>query len=345
MPLRERTASFPWYGLQHLRANERAGIRALAEVSGIDSVGEMNSGDISFRLGPRINACGRIADATRPIELLLGEDFKQCQEIAVELDELNRERQAIERSITQDAKERALRDFADTPGIVLFDEGWHPGVVGIVASRVSRRFNKPCVILGAEGDIAKGSGRSVGEVNLVEVFHTCDHLLDHWGGHPMAAGISLSVENVSAFAECFTGTLKHLYPDGLLEASLQLSTWLELDQLNEVFLAELDRLHPFGQGNSEPIFGLRKVVLNERAIPFGSGNLRFRIPTGDGRSVSGIAWDIKEPMPEGEPVDLAVRFSWNIWRGRRYPQVTLVDWKLRLRLVESEWRMQKYFLV
>ena len=111
--------------------------------------------------------------------------------MALELDGMNRERQAIERGIASEAERRADAEFADSPGIVLFDKGWHPGVVGIVASRVSRHFHKPCVILGCDGDEAHGSGRSVATVNLVEVFQRCTDLLGHWGGHPMAAGVSL----------------------------------------------------------------------------------------------------------------------------------------------------------
>lgn len=327
VPLHDENRILSWYGLQHLRANGRVGIRALAEVSGIDSGQEMTSGDISFKLGPRINACGRIADASLPIELLLGKEYDTCRGIAKELDAYNKERQSIERSITREAEARAMTDFADAPGIVLFNEDWHPGVVGIVASRVSRHLHKPCVILGAEGDMAKGSGRSVSTVNLVEVFQKCDHLLDHWGGHPMAAGVSLPKANVPAFTECFTAGMNQLYPEGLPEASLKLSAWLEPADLSEDLLAELERLHPFGQGNYEPVFGIRAAVLDEDATVFSGSNLRFRLPLGNGREVSGIAWGFSDPIPAGEPVDLAVRFAYNHWRGRRYPQLTLVDWK------------------
>ncbi len=327
VPLHDENRILSWYGLQHLRANGRVGIRALAEVSGIASGQEMTSGDISFKLGPRINACGRIADATLPIELLLGNDFGSCRKIAVELDGYNRERQAIERGITRDAEARAEAEFADAPGVVLFNEDWHPGVVGIVASRVSRHLHKPCVILGAEGEMAKGSGRSVSEVDLVDVFHSCDHLLEHWGGHPMAAGVSLPAAKVEAFTKCFTATLKRLYPDGLPEASLKVSAWLEPSELDEQLLFELERLHPFGQGNYEPVFGLRSVILEHEATPFAGGNLRFRLPVDHGRSISAIAWGFRQPIPVGKPVDMAVRFAWNCWKGRRSPQLTLVDWK------------------
>ena len=327
VPLHHENRILSWYGLQHLRANGRAGIRALAEVSGIESGQEMSSGDISFKLGPRINACGRIADAALPIKLLLGREEQACREMARELDARNKERQAIERKITRSAEAQAQRDFADAPGIVLFGGDWHPGVVGIVASRVSRHLHKPCVVLGAEGDLAKGSGRSVSDVNLVELFQCCDHLLDHWGGHPMAAGVSLPRRNVAAFTECFTASLRRLYPAGLPEPSLKLDAWLEPDELDEALLADLERLHPFGQGNYEPVFGLQGIRLDEPTVPFAGPNQRFSLPQSNGRKVAGIAWRLPEPLPVGPPLDLAVRFAWNCWRGRRTPQLTLVDWK------------------
>jgi len=328
VPLHGENRILSWYGLRHLQANGRTGVRALAEVSGIDSGKEMNSVDISFKLGPRINASGRLADASLPIHLLLSDDYSECQSISKELESMNRERQAIERGIAQEAEARVLAEFADAPGIVLYGDDWHPGVVGIVASRVSRHFHKPCVILGAEGDQAKGSGRSVSGINLVEVFQRCTDLLGHWGGHPMAAGVSLPAENVAAFRERFIESLHAMHPEGLPEACLKVSAWLAVDDLQERLLEELDRRHPFGMGNAEPVFGVQKVVLEEAPQAFGKGHFRFRLPTvGGQRGVAGIAWS-RDDMPEvGQPVDLAVRFAWNYWRNNRYPQVTLVDWK------------------
>ncbi|MDQ8208094.1 single-stranded-DNA-specific exonuclease RecJ [Coraliomargarita sp. SDUM461003] len=329
VPLHGENRILSWFGLRHLRANGRSGIRALAEVSGIDSGQEMASCDISFKIAPRINASGRLADASLPIELLLIEDYPECKQIAEELDEMNKERQSIERGIAKNAEERAAVEFADEPGIVLFGDDWHPGVVGIVASRVSRHFHKPCVILGSEGEEAKGSGRSVASVNLVEVFQRCAHLLGHWGGHPMAAGVSLQACDVAAFTQCYLESLKQLYPDGLPEPSLSISAWLQPADLGEALLDELDRLHPFGQGNPEPVFGLKGVVLEEFPQAFGEGNFRFRMPANASsrRGVAGIAWRLGEPPAAGQPIDMAVRFSWNYWRDNRYPQVTLVDWK------------------
>ena len=329
VPLHAENRILSWFGLRHLRANGRIGIRALAEVSGIDGGQEMTSADISFKIAPRINASGRLADASLPIDLLLHQDYSECQKMAKQLDLMNKERQGIERSIAKLAEERAAAEFADEPGIVLFGDDWHPGVVGIVASRVSRHFHKPCVILGSEGDEAKGSGRSVASVNLVEVFQSCAHLLGHWGGHPMAAGVSLKTTDVSAFKQCYLESLKKLYPAGLPEPSLLISTWLDYADLGERVLEELDRLHPFGQGNPEPVFGLQGIVLDEAPQTFGEGNFRFRMPASPSarRGIAGIAWRLDAAPDVGQKIDMAIRFSWNYWRDSRNPQVTLVDWK------------------
>lgn len=331
VPLQKENRILAWYGLRHLRSNRRPGIRSLCSVSGMATGQPLESSDISFKLAPRINASGRLADASQPIELLLGSDEKLCATIARDLDAINSERQAIQRTISMEAEATALSDYADAPGIILHNKDWHPGVVGIVASRVSRRFHKPCLVLGSEGDTAKGSGRSVAGIDLVKLFQRCDDLLENWGGHPMAAGLSLSASSVEAFRERFLEALLELYPAGLPEPELELSAWIELGDLNAAFLDALDRLQPFGQGNRQPVFGVRGVVLeaSPKAFAKGGGNYSFRLPgpAGEGRGVGGVAWQM-ETMPEaGEAADLAVRMGWNYWRGSQNLQVTLLDWR------------------
>ena len=325
VPLRDENRILSWYGLRHLRANGRSGIGALAKVSGIDLNQEMTSSDISFKLAPRINASGRLADAALPVKLLLSDDQQVNQQIAEELDRINCERKSIQQSIVTEAEHRAEAEFADAPGIVLFGQDWHPGVVGIVASQISRRFHKPCVILGAEGDLAKGSGRSVADVNLVKVFERCTDLLESWGGHPMAAGVSLKAADVAGFTQRYLEALQSLYPEGLAEPSLELSSWLETDDLNEDFLKELDSLHPFGQENREPIFGLKNIVLSQAPQTFGENHFRFYLSGSKGSRINGIAWRMESIPEAGQPIDLAVRFSWNFWRNRHSPQLTLID--------------------
>ncbi len=331
VPLQQENRILAWYGLRHLRANRRPGIRSLCSVSGMATGQPLESSDISFKLAPRINASGRLADASQPIELLLGSDEQHCATIARELDAINRERQAIQHTISMEAEARALADYADAPGIILHDKEWHPGVVGIVASRVSRRFHKPCLVLGSEGDTAKGSGRSVAGIDLVKLFQRCDDLLENWGGHPMAAGLSLPSSSVEAFRERFLEALMEFYPAGLPEPELELSAWIELGDLNTAFLDSLDRLQPFGQGNRQPVFGVRGVILEEspRAFAKGEGNYSFRLPgpAGEGRGIGGVAWQMETIPMGGEAVDLALRLGWNYWRRSRNLQVTLLDWR------------------
>ncbi len=327
VPLQGENRTFSWYGLRHLRTNARSGINALAKIGGIDTSHEMTSADISFKLAPRINASGRLADATLPITLLLSDDQSTNRKIAEELDGINRERQSIQKNIVDEAERRAESEFSDAPGIVLFDKKWHPGVVGIVASRLSRRFHKPCVILGAEGNVAKGSGRSVATVNLVEVFQKCADLLESWGGHPMAAGVALQASSVSAFTQLYLEALKSLYPNGVGEPTLELSAWLKVDDLNENLLQELDCLHPFGQGNREPVFGLKNVVLRDAPRRFGEGHFRFYLPNSKGDSVAGVAWRALNVPEVDRPIELAIRFARNYWRDNCTPQITLEDWK------------------
>lgn len=327
VPLCDENRILSWFGLHHLKARKRPGIRALIEISGITADQDLSGADLSFRLGPRINASGRLADASRPVELLLSHEEKRCKSIAAELDAINRERQDIEREISRKAEERAGREFADAPGILLYDPDWHLGVVGIVASRVSRRFNKPTLILGADGDQVRGSGRSIDGVNLVEVFSQCDDLLGHWGGHPMAVGVSTEADQISTLTSRFIEVLRTSNPDGLPEASLEISAWLDAGQLSSALLAELDMLHPFGRNNPEPVFGICGVVLEEPPRSFGNGNFRFHLPDGSLQGLVGVAWKMDSVPPHGQALDFAFRFNRNFWRGKSTPQITLLDWR------------------
>ena len=195
------------------------------DVAGVKPGQEIMPVDVSYRLGPRINASGRLADAALSVELMVSADEAFCRETARQLDLFNRERQDIERLITEEAEKRIEADYAGDQGIVVFDERWHPGVVGIVAGRVTRKYNRPSIVLGCEGDLAKGSGRSIDGINLVEVLGTCSAHLESWGGHPMAVGIALAKGNVEAFRLRFSEAVRAHAGDGIAEARcVELST-------------------------------------------------------------------------------------------------------------------------
>jgi single-stranded-DNA-specific exonuclease len=264
VPLAGENRILSRHGLRILETTQRPGLRALMEVAGVKPEQGITPTDISFRLGPRINASGRLADAALSVELLLSDDAVFCTETARQLEVFNRERQEIERGITEQAERMIETQYAALPGIVLFHEDWHPGVVGIVAGRVTRKYNRPCVVLGNEGDQAKGSGRSVDGLNLVEVLGTCSANLTSWGGHPMAVGIALPKIHVEEFRQRFAEAVRSYAGTDVAESRLDLAAWLTPEQVNDRLMDELDSLHPFGQGNPEPVFGLRGIALAGR---------------------------------------------------------------------------------
>jgi single-stranded-DNA-specific exonuclease len=315
-------------GLRILRETTRPGLRALMEVSGITTLQTMQPVDISFRLGPRINASGRLADAALSVELLLSEDPIFSRETAQQLDAFNRERQDIERKITEDAEGMIEAQFTGNAGIVLFSETWHPGVVGIVAGRVSRHYNRPCIVLGNEGDTAKGSGRSVDGINLVEILSRCPEGLASWGGHPMAVGVSLPKVELEGFRRRFDAAVRDHVGGGIADAQLNISAWLKPEQIADDLMGELDALHPYGQGNPEPVFGLRGVSFSRRPEIFKERHFRFRLEDSRGRTLSGVAWKMADRIPPiGESVDLAVELNWNFFNDRKSLQLELVDWR------------------
>ena len=329
VPLTGENRILARFGLRILQACERPGVRALMQIAGVRPDHGINPVDISFRLGPRINASGRLADAALSVELMLSDDEQFCNETAQQLDLFNRERQEIERHITEEAERMIERDFADWPGIVLFGEDWHPGVVGIVAGRVSRKYNRPCVVLGNEGEFAKGSGRSVNGVNLVDVLGACCEELNSWGGHPMAVGVSLKKSHLETFRSRFADAVRLAAGSDLIEPILNLSAWLTPDQIRESIMDELESLQPFGQGNPEPIFGVRGVVLRSRPEIFKQSHFRFSFEDSRGRRLFGVAWKMANHMPPvGVPLDFAVELAWNHFNDRKLLQLELVDWRL-----------------
>ena len=332
VPLQGENRILARHGLRILQETRRPGLRALMDVAGVKPAQGITPTDISFRLGPRINASGRLADAALSVELLISDDAKFCTDTARQLEVFNRERQEIERAITEEAERLIETKFSTLAGIVLFADTWHPGVVGIVAGRVTRKYNRPCVVLGNEGDMAKGSGRSVDGVNLVEVLGTCCEHLTSWGGHPMAVGVSLPKVHLETFRERFALAVRAHVGGDPTEARLDLAAWITPEQINEKLMEELEALHPFGQGNPEPIFGVCGVVLRSPPEIFKEQHFRFHFEDGRGRRLHGVAWKMANRLPPlGVPLDLAVELKWNHFNHRKLLQLGLIDWRSAVR--------------
>lgn len=328
VPLHGENRVLSRHGLAILRQVERPGLRALMEVSGLRPGQDIKPVDISFRLGPRINASGRLADAALSVELILSNDPVFCRETARQLDVFNRERQEIERHITDEAERMIEADHLNRAGIVLYGDNWHPGVVGIVAGRVTRKYNRPCVVLGNEGELAKGSGRSVDGINLVEVLALCAEHLTSWGGHPMAVGVAAPKAELEALRAKFDEGVREAAGGEPAEAPLEISAWILPEQVHENLMDDLELMHPFGQANPEPVFGVSGVVLRQRPDVFKGVHFRFQFEDGRGRRLFGVAWKMADNLPpEGVPLDLAVKLNWNHFNGRKLLQLELVDWR------------------
>lgn len=329
VPLKGENRILARHGLRILQDTQRPGLRALMEVAGVKPAQGITPTDISFRIGPRINASGRLADAALSVELLLSDDGAFCVETARQLDTFNRERQDIERAITEEAERMIEERFSSLAGVVLFAENWHPGVVGVVAGRVTRKYNRPCVVLGNEGEMAKGSGRSVDGVNLVEVLGSCCEHLTSWGGHPMAVGVALPKAHLDSFRMRFAEAVRVQVGGDIAEPRLDLAAWLTPEQITERLMEELEALHPFGQGNPEPVFGVGGVVLRTPPEIFKEQHFRFRIEDGRGRGLHGVAWKLAHRRPPIDvPIDLAVELKWNHFNHRKLLQLGLIDWRL-----------------
>lgn len=329
VPMRRENRILARHGLQILGRTTRPGLRSLMEVAGMELGEEPRPVDVSFRLGPRINASGRLADAAVSVELLLSEDEAFCREAAAQLDAFNRERQEIERQITERAFATIDQELAHARGIVVFDECWHSGVVGVVASRLARKYHRPCIVLGRDGALAKGSGRSIVGINLVELLGRCSGLLESWGGHPMAVGVSLPVERVPEFQAAFDGAVGVVMLPGQVNGpTLDIAAWIPLDAVRERTLEELDRLHPFGQANPEPVFATRGVVFDTEPEIFREQHFRFHLHTLTGRRIYGVAWNMSGNVPPvGQPVDIAYQLQWNRFNGRKWVQMDLQAWR------------------
>ncbi|MBI1818368.1 MAG: single-stranded-DNA-specific exonuclease RecJ [Deltaproteobacteria bacterium] len=328
VPIVEENRVLVKHGLRELTQSVRPGIIALKTVSG---VADVTTGTVGFRLAPRLNAGGRLADATRSVELLTTTDKARAEQLAQELDQENRARQTIEVEILNDAiaQVEATPDFAERRSIVLASEDWHPGVIGIVASRLVERYYRPTILIAVNLDtgIGRGSGRSIRGFNLHEAMGACREVLEGFGGHRMAAGLSIRAEQVDDFAGLFEEAVRartraeQFVPETTVDAEL---SFRDIDQ---PLMDDLDRLEPFGMGNPEPIFCTRGATVASRKI-VGENHLRLYLKH-DGRGIGAIGFGMADrDVPEGATVDLLYSPQQDEWNGETRLQLRLRDIRL-----------------
>jgi single-stranded-DNA-specific exonuclease len=316
-------------GLAALMEDNRPGIKALREVSGIRKDQALTTEDIAFRLAPRLNALGRLESAASAVRMLTTGSESEAESIAKRMDFLNAQRQAIENKIALESREKIeqMGDLDMRRTLVLSDPQWHRGVVGIVASKIVEQYYRPTLILAAEGRLLKGSGRSIAGFNLYEALGELRDLLVHFGGHHYAAGLSLHATKAREFSERFEEIARNRIDPDLLVPRVEVDAALDLDALTPQLLNELALLMPYGYSNPQPLFCAGPLeVVSSRVV--GERHLRMKVRQ-RGIIFDCIAFGKAQFHPlNGRSVELLFHAGADTWQGRESIQLTVVDIRL-----------------
>lgn len=318
-------------GLELLKYTVNRGIRALADVAEIN-LSNVQTGTIGFMLAPRINAAGRMGDPRCAVELLLAKDDMTAKKYAEILNDKNRERQETEISILEDA----LNIIESTPSIkndfviVLAHEGWHHGIIGIVASKISERFNKPCILISTDEENGKGSGRSIRSFNLFKALENSGHLMQKFGGHDLAAGLSIKPENIDKFREEINAYAKECLTEDDFMPILYIDSELPPPYINMNSAEKLSILEPYGMGNACPLFYATDLCISQ-IRPLSEGkHIKLILSSGE-YCIDAVGFNMGELLDilnEGDKIDIAFSIDINIYRGARQLQVLLKDVKI-----------------
>lgn len=333
VPLLDENRNMMYHGLKSLQTSIKPGLQALLEVSNLLEK-ELTVGRLIFRAAPRINAAGRLGDANRAVDLFTTDNPIEANSIANQLDEENRHRQEIQKTIVDEAllKVNAECDLENENAIVLWAEGWHPGVIGIVASRIKEEFHRPTVIIAMEKGTGKGSARTIPRFDLYKNLTYCAKHLEGYGGHPMAAGLTITRANLDAFRESFITLANNTLSKSDLVGTLSIEGEMNLSDINGKFMSFLTELSPYGPGNMRPQFVSRKVEIAGSPRLVGNGeHLKFNARQ-NGKTWGAIAFNMAKfytDLISGKPFDLAYVVEENEWQGRKSIQLNVRDIKVR----------------
>ena len=332
VPLTGENRAIVKIGLAGLRNVKNPGLRALLAVSGVAEGTAPSAGQVGFRIAPRINAAGRMASANDVIDLFLTEDGARAAEIANQLHELNQDRQQTEAEITRVIFEQCVaQPVTDRDAALVFaGEGWHRGVVGIVASRVVERFHRPVFVLGIEEGVAQGSGRSIRAFHLLDALESMPELFRKFGGHRQAAGVTLPSDRVEEFRERFRSHAAGLLTPDDFVAALDIDTAIEFGEINDASVAEILNLAPFGFGNPSPVFVAKDVDVAAPPDIRNEKHVFVRLKS-QGRTFRAKGWNFADraaALKPGSRVDIAFQFeedAYSAERGYAPWQIVLKD--------------------
>lgn len=330
VPLSGENRVLARFGLKVLQRTPNPGLRALLRVSGLRGDRPINAGQIAFVLGPRLNAVGRMGEAMRGVRLLLSDDDAEAQALAEVVDAENRLRQEEDRATLEQAKTLLDGTFDEERdrAIVLASQGWHPGVIGIVASRIVEEYYRPTVLIALDGERGRGSGRSIPGFHLYEALKACEAHLEQFGGHKAAAGLVIRADEVPAFREALNAVAHERLTRDDLSRRLRIDHELSMSEVTSELWRFLAHFGPFGQGNPKPVFLARRVGLSARPEIVGEDHLRLRIDVGNGASPEAIAFGQaveSEWLNESSRVDIAFQLALREWQGVEYLQAQVLD--------------------
>jgi single-stranded-DNA-specific exonuclease len=318
-------------GLDLLNANPRPGIRALIETSGL-KLGKITASQIVFVLAPRINAVGRLGNAMRAVELLTSTSYEQALQLAQIAEEENRNRRKIDEDTFLEAQELVEQylDIEREGAIVLHQETWHPGVIGIVASRLVEKYYRPTIMMTTIDGVAKGSARSVAGFDIYEALKRCEDKLIQFGGHKYAAGLAVEVERIEEFKEAFNAVVNELLTDELRIPEIKIDAEIQLTELTPKFVRILHQFAPFGPGNMRPVFVARNVELYGTPRIVGEKHLKFKVRT-NGQVFDAIGFNlghlIGNLVPGRRDMALAFSIDESDYTGETFPQLKIRDVK------------------
>ena len=319
-------------GIKALSKSMRPGIRAILEVSGALNR-PINSSVIAFSIAPRMNAAGRLGTAATAVELLLTKDENKARQIALELDAENKERQATEHQIYSEALELIAKDpnFEKKKVIVLAKEGWHQGVIGIVASRINDLYYKPCILISYHNGIGKGSGRSIPEFNLFDALTHCEQHLTDFGGHAVAAGLNINMSDIDAFTKEINKYADDTLSDGDMTRKIEIDCSLSEKNITVANAKMLSQLEPFGMDNDKPVFSINGMsVVYISAVGADGKHLRLRVEK-NGVYMNCIGFSMgayADTLHQGDVIDAAFSLDINVYQGAENAQLVLKDIKI-----------------
>lgn len=332
VPLIGENRVLAYYGLQKLNTNPCLGLKTLIKYAGIE--GEIKINDIVFKLGPRLNASGRIEHGKKSVKMLVAEDSEELNELGNEINSYNEIRKTLDRDITQEALDMiAKSEFYDgRKSTVIYNRDWHKGVVGIVASRLTEHYYRPTVVLTESNGMATGSARSVGEFDLYEAIGACSNLLESYGGHMYAAGLSMKLENVAEFSRKFEQVVRDSITSEQLLQTIEIDAKISLSDISPKFLRLLRQFEPFGPHNSIPVFYTENVLDHGTSKAVGKNNDHLKLDLMEANRSSavfcGIAFSQSkhlEMIKQSLPFDICYIVTENEYRGKTYLQLNVKD--------------------